>query len=159
MIEEWKDITEYEGLYQVSNLGNVRSINNGKLKLLKNVIGSSGYYQVTLSNKGNQKQKRVHQLVAAAFLNHQPNGYNLVVNHKDLNKLNNNINNLEIVTNRKNTSLKHLKVSSKYTGVCKHKKSNKWVAFIRINNSRKYLGLFEKEIDAHLAYQNELNKI
>ena len=45
MIEEWKDIPEYEGLYQVSNLGNVKSLKFGKQKLLKPQINSRGYYQ------------------------------------------------------------------------------------------------------------------
>lgn len=107
MQEIWKDIKDYEGYYQVSNLGRVKSLkkfnctnkvyknigyyrNEKYLKLIKN---NNGYYQVSLSKNSKSKIHFVHKLVAEAFLENK-NNY-LYVNHKDENKLNNNVNNLE----------------------------------------------------------------
>lgn len=101
--EIWKDIKGYEGLYQVSNLGNVRSMNynhTGQIKLLKQVPDKNGYLRVTLSPPKINKQ--VHRLVAEAFLPN-PNNYP-VVNHKDCNPANNNVNNIEYCTVAYNNS-------------------------------------------------------
>lgn len=111
-MEIWKDIKNYEGLYQVSNLGNVRSLDrirkqfnhNGiatvkyKGRILKKQLQKrTGYRTVTLyDNNRNGKIKSIHRLVAETFLDN-PNDYP-VINHKDGNKLNNNVNNLEWCT-------------------------------------------------------------
>ena len=96
MQEIWKDISGYEGLYQVSNLGNVRKlrfINNicdkDKIFNIKKHKQNRGYLKVILYKKGKYKNKLVHRLVAEAFLDN-PNNYNNI-NHKDGNKENNNI--------------------------------------------------------------------
>ena len=113
--EEWRDVPEYEGLYQVSSFGNVKSLSreilkNGKYpfiskeKLLKPKIGTTGYYNVGLSKNNKRKMFQVHQLVAICFLNHKPNGYEIVINHIDNNPLNNHVSNLELVSARYNTS-------------------------------------------------------
>ena len=98
MEEIWKDIKGYEGLYQVSNYGNVKSLNyrnTGKEKLLKSVQYNTGYLCVGLYNKPN-KLYLIHRLVAEAFI---PNPDNLpCVNHKDEDKTNNHVNNLEWCT-------------------------------------------------------------
>lgn len=95
MQEIWKDVIGYEGLYQVSDCGNVRSIcgRYGDEVILKQGIGSTGYRIVTLCGKGKQKTANVHRLVAKAFLPN-PNGYPCI-NHKDENKTNNSVSNLE----------------------------------------------------------------
>lgn len=95
--EIWKDIKGYEGLYQVSNYGRVKSLpRNNTIKqprILKNGYSHKGYCIVALSKNNNRRSYRVHRLVAQAFI---PNPNNLPeVNHIDENKLNNNINNLE----------------------------------------------------------------
>ena len=93
--EIWKDILGYEGLYQVSNYGRVRSLNynhTGKVKLLKSRVNKHGYNLVYLF-KYKLKGLQIHRLVAQAFI---PNPLNLPqVNHKDENKLNNYVDNLE----------------------------------------------------------------
>ena len=112
MIERWKPIEGYESLYEVSNLGTIRSVDhfgsNGvstilyKGKPLKPFLDGRGYYvQVTLCKGKHHKQKvLVHRLVAKAFV---PNPNNLPeVNHKDGNKLNNEASNLEWVTSKQN---------------------------------------------------------
>lgn len=91
----WCPIKGYENLYEISNTGQVRSLcgRYGKLNILKQCVGSRGYLLVTLCNHGKQKTVNVHRLVADAFI---PNPNNLpCVNHKDENKTNNNVSNLE----------------------------------------------------------------
>lgn len=110
MQEVWKDITGYEGYYQVSNLGRVRSVDRmvkGKKENLRFVKGrilqpnlSEGYLMVGLCKSGRQSTIRVHRLVAEAFI---PNPENKrTVNHIDENKLNNTITNLEWATDKEN---------------------------------------------------------
>tara|TARA_R110001592_G_scaffold20063_7_gene81872 strand:+ start:1311 stop:1826 length:516 start_codon:yes stop_codon:yes gene_type:complete len=160
-IEVWKDIPEFEGLYQVSNLGNVRSLNfnkTKKVKLLKKGLNTNGRYRVGLSKNGkSQGNCKIHQLSAMAFLNHKPCGHKMVVDHIDNNKLNDKLYNLQVITNRENVSKDKKGGTSKYIGVYKEK--NKFRAAIRIDGKIKYLGLFTDEKEAAQVYQNELNKI
>ena len=98
--EIWKPIKGYEGLYMVSNWGRVKSIKFGKERILKPVTNSSGYLLVGLYKNNIEKKYSVHRLVAEAFI---PNPYNLPqLNHRDENKLNNNVDNLEWCTNEYN---------------------------------------------------------
>lgn len=102
MQEIWKDIQNFNGKYQVSNQGNIKSFikstkHKNKNHLLKPNINNSGYAYVDLYyEKGKKKRFLVHVLVASAFLSN-PNDYPCV-NHKDENKLNNCIDNLEWCT-------------------------------------------------------------
>lgn len=92
MEEIWRDIKGFEGSYQVSNLGQVKSLRNGSERVLKPRMNVYGYMQVDLCD-GKRKHYKVHRLVAQAFL---PNPDNLPqVNHKDENKTNNAVSNLE----------------------------------------------------------------
>ena len=103
MKEIWVDIIGYEGLYQVSNYGRVKSLERynalGRLvdeKILKGIINRDGYLFVNLSKNGVEKPYTVHRLVSEAFL---PNPYNKpIAHHKDHNKLNNNVDNLVWLT-------------------------------------------------------------
>lgn len=91
--EYWKPIKGYEGLYMISNWGRVKSFKFGKERILKPVTNSSGYLLVILCKDRKVKAFTVHRLVAEAFL---PNPHNYpCVNHKDENKQNNNVSNLE----------------------------------------------------------------
>ena len=108
-MEIWKDITGYDGLYQVSNLGNVKSFREstkyGKQKeyILKPSLINSGYHVVTLYSKNGKKRKfQIHRLVAEMFIDN-PEGLPCV-NHKDEDKLNNHINNLEWCTYQYNNN-------------------------------------------------------
>ena len=102
MNEEWRDIKGYEGLYQVSNLGRVRSLNYNKTRQIKELSYAKrrGYLGVTLYKNGKPKTFTVHRLVARMFIPN-PNNYPQV-NHKDENKSNNDVKNLEWCTNEYN---------------------------------------------------------
>ena len=107
-METWKSVKGYEGLYEVSNLGNVRSLrynNTNKISPLKVYIEKAGYARVSLSKNGKSKNKRIHRLVAEAFI---PNMNSLPqVNHIDGNKLNNNVKNLEWCSASRNQKHKY----------------------------------------------------
>ena len=109
MQEQWKDVKDYEGLYQVSNFGNVRN----KEMILKLRENKEGYIRTNLCKNGDKKSKFVHRLVAEAFmpdksnfkyydeedkLKYVNNLDKLKINHKDENKQNNNVENLEWCT-------------------------------------------------------------
>lgn len=157
-MEIWKDVPTYEGEYQVSNYGNVRSIRFNKCRYLKITINTNGYYIASISKDSKSKTYKVHQLVAMAFLGHNPCGMDLVVDHKNDDKLDNRVENLQIVTQRFNAYKTQGKHSSKYKGVSWHKQAHKWMSEIRINKKKYYLGLFVYEYDAHLAYQSKLKE-
>lgn len=157
--EIWKDIPNYEGLYQISNLGNVKSFKWGKEKILKPYPDTYGYMQIDLRKSSIRKSITVHKLVAIVFLNHKPCGYKLVVDHINDNPKDNRVENLHIVTQRFNVCKTQGKYSSKYKGVYFDKSRNKWMAAITINGKKKHLGRFSSEYEAHLAYQNKLKVI
>lgn len=92
--EIWKDIAGYEGLYKVSNIGNVKSLKNGNERILKPHKRRNCYLQVQLYNEGIKKYMTIHRLVAQAFVQNESLFYN-EINHKDEDKTNNNASNLE----------------------------------------------------------------
>jgi len=110
MIEIWKDVIGFEGLYQVSNTGNVKSmpkhIKNGvssfvsEVNILKNSLTGGGYYRVNLRSNSTTKSMLVHRLIAMAFIPN-PQG-KLYINHKNGIKTDNSIDNLEWCTHREN---------------------------------------------------------
>lgn len=107
MQEVWKDAPGFVGFYQVSSLGGLRRIAqaNGTrpMRLVNPCVNSNGYLSTQLCVGGVPKNVRVHRLVAEAFL--EPIDGKTEVNHKDGNKLNNSVENLEYVTRSEN--MKH----------------------------------------------------
>lgn len=115
MEEIWKDIKDYEGLYRISNLGRVKRLkreyhyynhltkrDNIRIvdeKILKGTI-NKGYNRICLTKNGIEKNHFIHRLVIENFVREVKDNEN--IDHIDCNKLNNNINNLEIVTTREN---------------------------------------------------------
>lgn len=102
MTEIWKWVEGYEGLYKVSDHGNIISVPRSTTKggNLSHVLNSIGYLQVSLSKKGKTKNFLIHRLVAKAFI---PNPKNLpIINHKDETRSNNHVTNLEWCTSEYN---------------------------------------------------------
>jgi len=134
-IEVYRDIEGYEGLYQVSNLGNVKSLNygrTGKEKLLKLYKGNNGYLYITLYKNKKQKLSLVHRLVALTFI---PNPNNLKeINHKDENPLNNMVENLEWCDRKYNNTYGNRIKKSIQTSI-ENNSYNKGIEIRRINNS------------------------
>ena len=94
MEEIWRSIDGYEGLYEISNMGRVKTYRSNKV--LKNSVRPRGYLFVTLYNGGTHKSHSIHRLVAQAFISN-PNNYP-IINHKDGNPSNNIVSNLEWCT-------------------------------------------------------------
>ena len=113
MMEEWRAVPGYEGLYEVSNIGNVRNVRRNKLlRLLKT---NNGYIRVFLCKNGIKTGFQVHRLVAQAFL---PNPDNLPqINHKDEDKTNNNVTNLEWCTAKYNINFGTARIRSRNTKI------------------------------------------
>jgi hypothetical protein len=161
----WKDVQGYEGLYQVSNMGNVKSLNynkTGKERILKSNKNKDGYCLVGLYKERKAKTTAVHVIVAIAFLGHKPDGtHRIVPDHKDGDKSNNSVTNLELITQRENIERYWLtqKTSSQYSGVYWEKDRNKWRAQITIDGKRKHLGYFNCETASHIAYQKAFNNL
>ena len=143
MEEIYKDIPNYEGLYQVSNLGNVKSL--GKISIagrslkekeLKTYCNSKGYSCINLVKDSKRRFFTVHQLIAIAFLGHSTEDRSIVIDHIDNNPKNNNIVNLQIVPNRINTSKDKKNVTSAYTGVSWYKQTKKWRSGIEVEGKK-----------------------
>lgn len=160
-IEIWKDVITYEGWYQVSSFGNVRTfrakgrgVSNTQMKeprLLKPFKDRGGYVNVKLTKDKIEKTIMIHRLVATAFLEN-PNNLEQV-NHIDSNRSNNNVSNLEWVSREENQAHGYLKrnFSSKYLGVSFKKDKNRWDAVVHKNGVSKYIGRFKTELEAYCA--------
>lgn len=147
MQEKWKNITGYNGKYQISNFGNVRSTdryykqNNGKGfesehiykgKILKQMITKFGYRRIGLSQNGELKYHTIHKLVATEFL---PNPNNFpCINHIDGNKANNNINNLEWCTySHNNKHAREMGLNKGHKGMTYKKRCKLAIEYIKNN--------------------------
>jgi hypothetical protein len=168
---EWKPVY-YKGLetnIEVTSCGRVRRVKKDWLiskrknfqfgevdfsKLKKHI---QGYQSLGVQIKGlKPKPIQVQKLVAIAFLNHIPDGHNIVVDHIDSNKENNHIDNLRLISARENVSKERTKKSGLPVGVFFIKTSKKYITQITINNKQIYLGTFNTIEEASNAYQNKL---
>ena len=104
MTEIWKAVKNYEGLYEVSNMGNIRNV-KGQPRLLKPTLEKyrGGYLRVSLSKNNKKQSKSVHRLVIEAFIGES----SLTVNHIDSNKINNCLSNLEYMEREENARIAH----------------------------------------------------
>tara|TARA_R110002073_G_scaffold307882_1_gene477703 strand:- start:41 stop:508 length:468 start_codon:yes stop_codon:yes gene_type:complete len=154
-MEEFKDIKGYEEMYQVSNLGNVKSLaRKGCLtdRIMKPSVDAHGYLQIPLRKDGKTKCRKIHKLVADTFLNTEPCGHRLFVKHINKDKSDNSLQNLK-------SSHNYTKSSSKYRGVTWSMNADKWKASIRFKGKSRYLGYFTCELEASEAYENALKRI
>lgn len=165
-IEQWKDIPNYEGVYQASTHGRIRSLDRfvpfrnaprkHDGKILKTFL-SWGYPMLVLCKDGVQKKKTVHRLIASTFLGESE----LYIDHIDRNRLNASLVNLRYCTFRENivffSSTRNK--TSKHTGVFFNKITEKWRAGIRNIGKYTFLGEFDNEEDAAQIYRNALESI
>jgi hypothetical protein len=155
-----RNIKGFDGLYSIDEDGKVYShISNKYLKPALNRNENRGLLFVVLVKEKKNHIKYIHKLVAENYLEHVPCGYEVVVDHIDNNKLNNNVNNLQLISNRLNLSKDKKNKTSKYTGVCWNKQKSKWVSQISIGMKKIYLGQFDSELSAYHAYTNKLRTI
>ena len=169
MIEVFKDVPNYEGIYQVSNFGRVKSlsriiVNRGakyccEEKILKPLKTKKGYLKICLYKNGKSKTFSIHVLVAMAFLDFKPNGNILVIDHKNNVKDDNNLKNLQIISHRENSSKDKRKTKGKFIGVHWIKGRRKWRSQIQIKGQNIILGIFETEEEGFSIYQKALKKI
>lgn len=154
--EIWKDVPGYEGSYQVSNLGNVKSLarwidssaNKGYLskeKYLKQALSKRGYYVLVLNKDKKPRMFNVHQLVVMAFLGHIPDGtQTLVVDHINGIRTDNNLSNLQVIRQRVNAS-KDRTGTSKYSAVHWNTDAKRWVVRPKVERELRYLGSYKDE--------------
>ena len=169
MEETYKDIKGYNGIYQVSNKGNVRSKTRQvkgaytlyvkKGRVLKQSLNSKGFLKVALHLNGKSETKLIHILVAESFLGHTRTGHGAKVRHLDFDKWNNDANNLKVSSNLDSIYTTKKGTSSKYIGVNFDKHSNKWKASLFYNKKQRTLGLFKTEIEAMNCYQSKLQEL
>ena len=166
MQEQWKPIKGYEGLYEISNLGRIRSLSRWVSnkrgiwekpeKILVGFIDKYGYKVTCLKGK----IKKYHLVVWDYFGDRPRNGRKLQVDHIDGNKLNNRIDNLQLLTNRENVSKGYQdKGRLLPTGVSWHNQLNKYRSRIRVNGVATHIGVYDNIHDARLAYQSKLQEI
>ena len=156
--EIWKEIEGYDGKYEVSTLGKVKSFYK-KEKILIPGLCKNGYFVINLFKNKKSSTKYLHKLVAMSFLNHEPCVYKLVINHINHIKTDNRVKNLEIVTQRENCSKRKCQYTSKYIGVYWNKWTKKWISQIKINKKSTHIGSFSTEIEAYNAYKEKLKSI
>lgn len=112
-IEIWKDVVGYEGKYQVSSFGNVRSMSYNRKGIIKELLkkdNGRGYLYVCFIKNGKHKWEYIHRLVASSFIN--KNIEKMEINHIDFNRYNNNLSNLEITTRQQNYDHSRERMSS-----------------------------------------------
>lgn len=173
-MEVWKDIPNYEGYYQASDKGRVRSLDRmvttkhgverfykGRIK--KGTVNNKGYKIYSLNINGVHRTFQGSQLVAMTFLGHEPDGHELVVDHINGDRSDDRLENLRVVSHRANVSTcfrsDRDSFSSEYAGVCWSEGASKWRTQIKHNGGDVYLGLYNTEVEASNAYQLALSKI
>lgn len=171
--EIWKEIPNYEGMYKISSMGRVKSLKrivvNGKNsfyikneQLLIQYKNRDGYLSVGLTKNNITKTITVHRIISGVFLNHNPDGTRgLVCNHINGVRSDNRLENLELCSQRYNSTDGYLRVktTSKYTGVYWHKDSIRWRSEITINNTGVFLCLSKDEEFASHVYNIALQNI
>ena len=167
-MEIWKDIKGYEGLYQVSNLGRVKSLSRysfgegrQKRKLKEKILKPTNkkeYFKVRLYNRSGYKFFKIHHLVAINFLNYSKSK-KYIIDHVNNNKSDNRVENLQIITQRQNLSKDKKNKTSKYTGVSWDKENKKWRAVICIKGKNKCLGRYKSEYQANLVYKKTIKDL
>ena len=167
--EQWKSIPFYEGTYEYSNLGNIKSLDrlvkrsgssdmflSGKHKVF--ILNNNGYVVTVLTKNNIDKTVRKNRLVWEWHNGTIPKNHE--VHHKDEDKLNNDISNLICTPKRQHMgSHKKHKTENNYVGSHFNKKLNKWQSYIYFNKKLIHLGFYDTELNAHITYKNALKNL
>lgn len=157
-IEIWRQVDSFPN-YKVSSKGLVINCKTGRI--LKQHIGTTGYYHIRLHNaeKGSTLTCKIHRLVATTFVNNPSK--KKCVDHINNNRLNNNVLNLRWVTyqeNNFNSSISSANTSN-VKGVYFDKKRNKWYAQIKFNSKQHHIGSYNTLEEAKVARQNKAKQL
>jgi hypothetical protein len=159
MVEEWKDIVGYEGLYKVSNFGRVKSSNynhTGEEKVLKPVKHANGYLYVDLWKNNKKKRFSVHRLVMQTFIENPLN--KPYINHIDCDRQNNCVDNLEWCTAEEN--MQYASKLGRLKSVENGKKSSKPVIAINLTTKKEIYFNSQNEAARQLnLYQGSINRV
>lgn len=159
MKEIWKDVPGFEGIYQISNRGRLKSFKQFKSgKILSNTNKHGWYFTYVLRHKGKIQTQRIHRLVAGAFI---PNPQKKPqINHKDLNKQNNHVDNLEWVTCSENAKHAVKAKPSMIAGMNHYNKYVKTYPIYQFSIEGEFLSEYTSSIDAQgktgVCYRNIL---
>jgi hypothetical protein len=157
-VKEWLKIPGLE-TYEISSCGKLRNkymrVLNGSLKKDHGKVTKTRVIY-SMTHRGKKYRIYASRLVAAAFLDFDLLDKNLVVDHIDNDSMNDNVENLQIITHRKNNT-KDAKNKCGYTGVSKN--GNGYTSYITINRRQTYLGYFTSPLLASQAYLNALKEI
>lgn len=168
--EIWKDVPNYEGIYQVSNHGRVKSLSRlinwrgvkkpTKEKILSQSKNSEGYVCHVLHKDKSKKHVKAHSLEFEVF-NGKYDKTKFEIDHIDNDRGNNKLSNLRLVTRAQNCMNRALykNKSSKYKGVHLRKDTGKYRAIIRVNQKNINIGQFDTEIEAAKAYNKKAGDI
>jgi len=168
-MERWVAIQNTDNMYEVSSYGKVRSVNRivkgrdgisqkRKGMILSPGLDKDGYKQVVITANSKRITRKIHILVAEAYYGFIPNNSkHSVIDHKDEDKQNNKLSNLQILTIRQN-SIKSADNKTGYVGVSKVKPIS-FKAQIRINGKIKHIGTFDTPKEAHKAYMDVANSL
>lgn len=146
MRETWLPVTNYEGKYEVSNLGRVKNVQTGRI-LSKHL--NKGYQMVGLTTNNKTKIHGVHRIMATAFFGESK----LDVDHKNGIKHHNKLSNLHYVEHRDNLALCYRRKGRAHTGVRKRHHCNSWAAEIYIKGKNIHIGSYRTKKAALVAYK------
>lgn len=149
-MEIFKEIKDYPD-YQVSNYGNVKSMKYKKQRILKSYL-RNGYPSVFIFNKNGEKREYIHRLIVKSFIRDLVSSEQ--IDHIDGNRLNNKLENLDIVNHRINNLRKK---SIVLPGAVKTK-NDKFRSVVKISGRSVYIGTFNTREEAHEAYKNKLKE-
>ena len=166
LTEQFKSIKGYEGLYEISNLGNIKSLSREikysagktikiKERMLKPTLRTDGYLSIGLHQNNIGKTHQIHRLVYISFNGDIPK--KLQIDHINDNRSDNRLSNLRLLTHRLNTA-RGFRHRGLPTGVIYHKQAGKYQSQINIDKKYYYLGLYDSVDTAKEAYDNKLNE-
>jgi hypothetical protein len=153
-MERWRIVKDYPN-YMVSDLGRVKNIVTGRL--LKPTANKQGYVKINLHNSSRRKIWSIHLLIAEAFLGHETDGtHKIVVDHINNDKLDNRLENLQLITNRENCSKDR---NRELPSGIYQRSSGRYCVRLKIGNKRPYFGTFDTPEAASTAYQEALSNL